>query len=604
MSDIEEFEFDEPQDFDEQPQEQPQEQVQQDKSKNRKEQKQIAKERKQQRPHAPLIQGLKSIWEELRMKRLTKQERRALMDKMMESVRGKAQDIIFKHDASRIIQCCLKYGTPEQRDEIAKELVGQFVRLSQSQYGRFIVSRVLQYCSSTYRDLVIKEFYGQVRKLVRHKEASIILDEAYSQFCNAQQRMHLMEEFYGPEFAIFKKTGNTKSLDQILKDHPEKKPYVLKHMRSVLDSVLEKGTFNLGRTHILHRAIYDYMTYCDHKEFKDLIELLKDHLVHILHTAEGAKIVQLCLLHATPKDRKHIIKTFKGLVQTIAREQYGYVVLISCFETIDDTVLLSKSLIAELFKDGESTVSQLMRDRFASKVYFYLLSGRSSKHQTPQVLQDLKRMDQVRQNTTKKDDETRKQQLLEASGPLFSSMIVEYLQELLRDKIGTDLIVLACNTIDPQPILDKITEFMTAVPVPEEFNAVKKLRQESIAKKQEEEGLDMQSSLFVNRSATFCLKNLMRKKDQDLPWKSQFCQQLWSAVESTSVEWLEYCAKEEQSSGTTYLFIAMFENGSDALKQQMKDKLGSKIKTVEATEKKRKQDQVSPFALLTGYLSK
>jgi pumilio family protein 6 len=51
---------------------------------------------------------------------------------------------------------------------------------------------------------VISEFYGKVRKLIRHKEAAVLLDEAYSQYANASQRMSLMEEFYGPEYAVFK----------------------------------------------------------------------------------------------------------------------------------------------------------------------------------------------------------------------------------------------------------------------------------------------------------------------------------------------------------------------------------------------------------------
>jgi len=53
--------------------------------------------------------------------------------------------IIFKHDASRIIQCAIKYGNQSQRSEIAKELKGRYVELSKSVYGRFIISRVLAY---------------------------------------------------------------------------------------------------------------------------------------------------------------------------------------------------------------------------------------------------------------------------------------------------------------------------------------------------------------------------------------------------------------------------------------------------------------------------
>ena len=103
-----------------------------------------------------------------------------------------------------MIQCCLKYGNTKQRDIIAAELTGHYAELSKSQYGRFIVSKILNYCSPQYREAVIKGFYGKVRKLIRHKEASAVLEEAYSQFANAAQRSALMQEFYGPEFSIFK----------------------------------------------------------------------------------------------------------------------------------------------------------------------------------------------------------------------------------------------------------------------------------------------------------------------------------------------------------------------------------------------------------------
>jgi pumilio family protein 6 len=98
----------------------------------------------------------------------------------------------------------LKFGTAEQRDEIAKQLAPKYTILVQSKYGRFIVSRVLKYCSNQQRNEVIKAFYGKVRKLIRHKEASVILDEIYSQYANSSQKALLMTEFYGPEYAIFK----------------------------------------------------------------------------------------------------------------------------------------------------------------------------------------------------------------------------------------------------------------------------------------------------------------------------------------------------------------------------------------------------------------
>jgi pumilio family protein 6 len=61
--------------------------------KSREDQKTLLKERKMQRPNAPLIQKAKSIWEKLRLKKITKEEREKLMDKMMTVITGKCQEV-------------------------------------------------------------------------------------------------------------------------------------------------------------------------------------------------------------------------------------------------------------------------------------------------------------------------------------------------------------------------------------------------------------------------------------------------------------------------------------------------------------------------------
>ena len=54
----------------------------------------------------------------------------------MNAIRGKVTDIVFKHDASRIVQTCVKYGGQKERDEIAVELKGKYKDLSQNKYSK------------------------------------------------------------------------------------------------------------------------------------------------------------------------------------------------------------------------------------------------------------------------------------------------------------------------------------------------------------------------------------------------------------------------------------------------------------------------------------
>ena len=536
--------------------------------------------------------------------------------------------VIFKHDASRIIQCCLKYGSPKQRDAIAAELKGHYTELSKSQYGRFIVSKILNYCSPQYRNDVITEFYGKVRKLIRHKEASQVLEEAYSQFANASQRSALMEEFYGPEFALFK-SKDTKNIQDVLASNPAKKESIVRHLKEVVYSILEKGTCNIGQISIIHRAILEYMTYSEDKAIQDLIEVLKDHLVHILHTREGCRVAQLCLLNSTPKNRKHIIKSLKGFMTKVAREQYGHAVLITIFETVDDTVLVQKAVLGEMVKDEpaspEESFAHLLRNKYASRVFLFLLSGRNRKYQPAYLVNELEEMDAVRSKTSKKDDVLRKQELKDAVTVPLMNAFEKNSNTLLRDKAaGQVLIELIKNVTGGVPfsrpkthlLADKssLFEALTAVTVdaPDEsaptesaapekaFNAVRNLKNEA-DKALLEETLIMDDHILANRNATMTLKTILSGnrtgKDTTEAGNAEFAAALFKTIQPHLSKWINYCASEPmRTSGTSFVLLNIFESGDEWLKSEIRKSMAEILKQKSQLEeliKTKKESQLT-----------
>lgn len=58
----------------------------------------------------------------------------------MNIVRGHVKDIVFKHDASRIIQTIVRWGGPAERDEIATELKGSYKELVENKYSKVPLS--------------------------------------------------------------------------------------------------------------------------------------------------------------------------------------------------------------------------------------------------------------------------------------------------------------------------------------------------------------------------------------------------------------------------------------------------------------------------------
>jgi len=105
--------------------------------------------------------------------------------------------------------------------------------------------------SSVGRGQVISALYGHVRALVRRSEASEVVEFAYNEYANLEQRTCLVLEFYGSEFAIFKDevvSGHASSshpvnqdvLGEVLSQHPGKAARVLSHMRDCLLPLLDK----------------------------------------------------------------------------------------------------------------------------------------------------------------------------------------------------------------------------------------------------------------------------------------------------------------------------------------------------------------------------
>ena len=98
-------------------------------------QKILLNQRKAFKPHATLLRDAKRVWSLARQKNIGSERKKHIAD-LMSIVRGHVKDIVFKHDASRIIQTIVRWGGHAERNEIAAELKGSFKDLSESKYSK------------------------------------------------------------------------------------------------------------------------------------------------------------------------------------------------------------------------------------------------------------------------------------------------------------------------------------------------------------------------------------------------------------------------------------------------------------------------------------
>ncbi|TFA98125.1 Pumilio-like protein [Trichoderma ghanense] len=444
-------------------------------------QKQLALERKAAKPLADEVQRTKKIWERLRLKsHVPKEERQQLVAELYGIITGRIRDFVLKHDAVRAVQTAIKYSTPEQRKQIATELQGTYAQLAEGRYAKFLIGKLLVNNDDEIRDIIIPNFYGKVRKLINHSEASWILDDIYRTVATKEQKALLLREWYGPEFTIKELTKDVKAtadLKQILEDEPNKRGPIMKSLLDLINSLVQKRM--TGFT-MLHDAMLQYYTNTQpgSEEFTEFMELIKgdetgDLLKNLAFTRSGAKLVCLLLAYGTAKDRKVLLKAYKDTFTLMSGDQYGHLVLLTAYDVIDDTKLTSKAIFPELVGEKEEEIAQNVvaaaNNANARITLLYLFEGLArslfpASHAYD--LEVLKEVHEIRKTTSKKEEDVRRKELAAALSPSLIAAIATSPSDFTATPFGCQFVaeVLLSGIGDKQKALEALAQSVSGDP--------------------------------------------------------------------------------------------------------------------------------------------
>ncbi|XP_055284285.1 pumilio homolog 3 isoform X3 [Moschus berezovskii] len=402
-----------------------------------------------------IVVRAKQIWEILRRKDCDKEKRVKLMSDLQKLIQGKIKTIAFAHDSTRVIQCYIQFGNEEQRKQAFEELRGDLVELSKAKYSRNIVKKFLMYGSKAQIAEIMRSFKGHVRKLLRHAEASAIVEYAYNDKAILEQRNMLTEELYGNTFQLYKSADHP-TLDKVLEVQPEKLELIMDEMKQILTPMAQKEA--VIKHSLVHKVLLDFFTYAPPKLRSEMIEAIREAVVYLAHTHDGARVAMHCLWHGTPKDRKVIVKTMKTYVEKVANGQYSHLVLLAAFDCIDDTKLVKQIIISEII----NSLPNIVNDKYGRKVLLYLLSPRDPAHTVREIIEVLQKGDGNAHS--KKDTEIRQRELLESISPALLSYLQGHAQEVVLDKSACVLVadILGTATGDVQPAMDAVASLAVA----------------------------------------------------------------------------------------------------------------------------------------------
>ncbi|KAM4635244.1 pumilio homolog 3 isoform 2-T2 [Polymixia lowei] len=358
----------------------------------------------------------KHIWGTLRRKDCTKEKKGQLMKELHEIIRGKIKEMSYAHDSVRVLQSFIHFGSHEQRREVFDVLKDDMVALSKSKYGRNLVKKLLMFGNKELVAAVMQTFKGQVRQLLRHAAASAIIEYAYNDKAVLAQRHMLTEELYGNTFIICK-SPVCPTIEKVLEANPDKLNSIIDEMKNILTPLAQKE--QVIRHSLVHKVFLDFFLHAPDKQKKEMVESIRESVVYMAHTHDGARVAMNCLWHGAPKDRKVMIKTMKTYMVKFATGEFGHLVLLAMFDCVDDTKLIKQAVLSEIL----SSLDEVMKNKYGKKVVLYLLSPRDPAHVVPEIMKVLQQGDD--NPYSKKDPAIRRKELLE----VVSTPLLEYLRD-------------------------------------------------------------------------------------------------------------------------------------------------------------------------------
>eukprot|EP00980_Cylindrotheca_fusiformis_P015430 scaffold4343_cov144-Cylindrotheca_fusiformis.AAC.8 len=412
----------------------------------------LKKERQSHRRHAETVAEAKVLWNKLRMKSNTTEEKNELMERVMKMIRGKINEIALQHDASRVVQAAVQFGSAEQRKEILSEICEKpeaLVELSKIQYAHFLSLKIIKCCN---RDkdcvkLIVKSFKGSMPKLAVHAVGARVVESIFLNI-PAKETASLKQEFYGPHFSLFARDlPGIPTLESNLKNATTENQKVA--AISFVKDIVTKGTTKsfFGFT-FFQELLAEYIDVIDPSEIRDLASSVADHSIHLLSTRAGVRAVSSFASYGTPRDRKRICKSIKGYTSSSLLHRDAYLAIIRLVQVTDDTVSVHKSVLNEILKSDDDVsgsekplLFDLATSDTASKFFLFLLSGDAEsrmKYFDPYERSILEPIPEIKGVcTSKKDPEARRQEVLKHIYQDLIDLCINHTEALLLSLPGS-----------------------------------------------------------------------------------------------------------------------------------------------------------------------
>ncbi|CAH1732024.1 unnamed protein product [Aphis gossypii] len=376
----------------------------------KKEKQELRLKRKTQKcPFYEAVVKAKKIWEHVRRDDCPKEKKETLLKDLFKYSKPHLQTMVYSHDTARIVQWMLKLGTPELRSQVINELIKHVPKMILSKYACLCVKNMLKRGDAEQRKIIINSLKGKVYTYTLHTNSAKIMDLIYTTYATPDQQNAMMHELYGAS-SILCDSPNVLSFTDVLKNSPNTKDIILAKTKDHIRKFVLKQKTSMQTT-LVHNLIYEYVLYKNGQECDELFTSLKEFPIELFYTSKsGCHLAMYIIWSANSKEKKSILKQIKTTAATLdlATSEYGYLILLTLFDSVDDTVLVKKTIIPEILKHLEAIAT----NEHGRKVILSLVAWRDSSYFHPRDIDLMKKGESLKD--CKKDDNVRVKELLDA----------------------------------------------------------------------------------------------------------------------------------------------------------------------------------------------
>lgn len=294
---------------------------------DKKKKKELKQQRASAKPNFELVNNMKSSWNKVRDRSTSEEERVSLINQMMKQIKGNVLQVTLRHDASRMTQCILQYGTEEQRTQVLGELLDKAAEIAKTPYGHFTILKAISYCTGlAHQKKISGSMKGHFVALGTNVVGARIVESLLVIYPSKVSRS-LKAEFYG-KFTILL-AEPPRNLQELLSESTSSKEGpILDHMEGLLQRFVDKGLLEFRYVHdlaweycqALVAIIRDTSTSSSgaadagerrkraSKRLDELTNSLVDFSDKLMVSKPGARTVCHLASHGGAKERKRIIK--------------------------------------------------------------------------------------------------------------------------------------------------------------------------------------------------------------------------------------------------------------------------------------------------------